>query len=113
MGVSKIGEAGDKPAHGFDLLNNVSDAPTIYADGCIFVSTVGNAIRISFVETIVEPSNGPMPGLKTRHVANVVMPTEGFSNTLEYMNRVVKDWAAAQALISDASGEADGTPASD
>ena len=95
-----------KPEHGFNLLNNVSDAPTIYADGCIFISTVGNAIRISFVETILEPSNGPNPGIKTRHVANIVMPPDGFANTLEYMNNVVKTWADAQtALVAIAADE--------
>ena len=97
----------NKPEHGFNLLNNVSDAPTIYADGCIFISTVGNAIRISFVETILEPSNGPNPGIKTRHVANIVMPPDGFANTLEYMNNVVKTWADAQtALAAIAADEA-------
>ena len=94
------GEKSGKPEHGFDLLNNLSEAPTVYADGCIFVSTVGNAIRISFVETILEPSNGPIPGLKTRHVVNVVMPPDGFANTLEYMNKVVKTWADAQTLAA-------------
>lgn len=96
-----------KPEHGFDLLNNLSDAPTVYADGCIFISTVGNAIRISFVETILEPSNGPIPGLKTRHAVNVVMPPDGFANTLEYMNKVVKTWADAQTSLAAESAVQD------
>ena len=107
------GEAkSDKPEHGYDLLNNVSDAPSIYADGCIFVSTIGNAIRISFVETILEPANGPRPGLKTRHVANIVMPADGFKNTLKYMNNVVQHWAEVEAEFAEnADGEPDGTEA--
>lgn len=100
----------DMPEHGLDLLNNVSDAPTIYADGCIFVSTLGHAIRISFVETIVEPANGPSPGLKTKHVANIVMPVEGFSNTLEYMNQVSKSWADAREAGAGAELEKPDVP---
>jgi hypothetical protein len=108
------GTSDEKPAHGYDLLNNVSDAPTIYADGCIFVSTIGNAIRLSFVETIVEPANGPMPGLKTRHVANVVMPADGFANMLEYMNKVKQSWEQAPTLAAGSlGGEANGERASD
>ena len=94
--------------HGYDLLNNVSDATTVYADGCIFLSRVGAAIRISFVESILEPANGPNPGLKTRHVANVVMPTEGFLNALQYMNRTVVDWQALDAEALE-NGDEDGT----
>ena len=110
-----LGGEADPPlassSHGFNLLNNVADAPTTYADGCIFISTVGNAIRISFVETILEPSNGPSPGLKTRHVANIVMPPDGFANTLEYMNKVVRTWADAEATLAAASADTENSDA--
>ena len=98
--------APEEVGHGYDLLNNVADAPTIYADGCIFVSQLGDVIRISFAESIVEPSNGPSPGLKTRHVANIVMNREGFNNALLYLNKTLAGWEEAAAKATSDSDAA-------
>jgi hypothetical protein len=64
------------------------DYPTVYADGCVFATRIGSNVRIAFTETILEAADGPFPGYKARHVGTLVMPSEGFRDMMEYLNKI-------------------------
>ena len=87
-----------KPADHSDILTSAINFPTIFADGCLFARRMGSTVRLTFVESMIEPSDGPFPGFKTRHVGTLIMPVEGFRATLGYLNRM------ADMLTEDASG---------
>lgn len=67
------------------IVSSAVNYPTVYADSCIFATRLGSTVRLTFVEHILEPANGPSPGMKTRHVGTLVMPYEGYKNMLEYL----------------------------
>ncbi len=70
------------------IITSAARAPTIYADGVIFATRFGSTVRVHLVETVAEAADAPHPGLKTRHVANIVMPIEGYRNTVKYLNEI-------------------------
>jgi len=67
-------------------VNPIASVPSVYADLCVFATSSGSTVRITFAEAIVAPSDGPDPGLKVRHVGHLVLPREGFVNMLDYLN---------------------------
>lgn len=74
------------------LVTSAINYPTVYADGCLFATRLGSNVRLTFVETILEAGDSPSPGAKTRHVGTLVMPVEGFSNMLDYLNKISKEY---------------------
>ena len=81
-------------------INPIASVGTVYADMCVFATSAGSAVRITFAEAILAPSDGPDPGLKVKHIGHLVMPREGFANMLDYLN-------ASRDLIL---GKPDGVP---
>lgn len=67
------------------VVTSGKDAPTVFADGCVFAAITGGVVRLQFVESIFDAMNVPHPGHKIRHVGTIVMPTEGFAATLAYL----------------------------
>jgi len=67
-----------------------TDAPTIYCDGVLFATTIGSTVRITLFENILEARDAASPGLKARHVLNLVMPLEGYINAQEYLEEASK-----------------------
>lgn len=81
------------PEPKIEYLNTLSQAPTVFADGLVFVSRIGTTVRLSFVETTLEPNDSRTPGIKSKHVVNVVMPMEGFQNAVSYVDTIIRGWA--------------------
>ena len=79
-------------AGGLTFTNGPSDAGTVFSDHCLFASRFVSTVRLSFVETLLEPADSLNPGAKTRYVGHVVMPMEGFRNMVQYLNQVVTGW---------------------
>ncbi len=69
-------------------VNGPKDAPTVFADGLLFATLVNGNVRLQFAEYVPHATNGPDPGLKTRVIANVIMPLEGYRGMMEYLNTV-------------------------
>ena len=80
-GIPEDGVPPDLP-----VMTSGMNAPTIFADGCVFAAVTDGVVRLQFVESIFDPMNIPQPGHKIRHVATVVLPKEGFAATLAYLN---------------------------
>lgn len=85
------------------IITSAANAPTIYADGVIFATRFGSTVRIHLVETVAEATDAPHPGLKTRHVANVVMPIEGYRNTVKYLNEISEYFDGEDHEVDQAS----------
>ncbi|TMM47269.1 hypothetical protein [Qipengyuania marisflavi] len=69
-------------------VNDPKDAPTVFSDGLLFATLVNGGVRLQFAEYVPHATNGPNPGLKTRVVANVVMPLEGYRGMMDYLSSV-------------------------
>lgn len=72
------------------LVTSATDAPTIYADGVLFATRLGSTVRLSFFENILEARDAPSPGLKARHVLNLVLPIEGYTSGITYLEEAEK-----------------------
>lgn len=81
--------------------------PTMFADTALFAYRFGGTIRVQFVEMNNAPSDAPEPGITSRHVFNLVMPVEGFSNFLEYLNKSAREWNLP-IIDSDKDGDGNG-----
>lgn len=90
--------AGDGPREMLDpptvssveFTSRATDAPTIYCDGVLFATRLGSTVRITFFENILEAKDAAFPGLKARHVLNLVMPIEGYIGGMDYLDGVAK-----------------------
>jgi len=80
--------ASEVPPPPVPLMTSAINYPTFFADGVWFASNIGNTIRVTFLESILEPQNSPQPGMKSRHVGTLVMPREGFNSMVEYLNNM-------------------------
>lgn len=69
-------------------VNVPKDAPTVFSDGLLFATLVNGNVRLQFAEYVPHARNGPEPGLKTRVVANVIMPLEGYRGMMDYLEAV-------------------------
>lgn len=69
-------------------VNDPKDAPTVFSDGLLFATVVNGNVRLQFAEYVPQAANGPNPGLKTRVVANVIMPLEGYRGMMDYLDAV-------------------------
>jgi len=67
------------------LVSSAANVATIFADGAWFAAYLQGVVRISFLENIIEPSNSLSPGMKARHVGNLVMPKESFDRMVSYL----------------------------
>lgn len=77
-----------EPAPVTHVANTFLDVPTVYADVCVFAAAIGPNMRLTFSESILGPSDSHFPGFHARHVGHLVMPREGFVNTLRYLNLI-------------------------
>lgn len=68
------------------VVTNATDCPTVFADGLWFAANLGDCIRLTFMENMLEPQNSPSPGMKARHVGTLAMPREGFNAMVNYLN---------------------------
>lgn len=75
-GISGNGPEQPKNDHpsGMEQTNEPKDAPSVFSDGLLFATIVNGSVRLQFAEYVPHAFNGPSPGLKTRVVANVIMP---------------------------------------
>ena len=71
-----------------DYVNEAKDAPTLFADGLIFATLLNGAVRLQFSEYVPQAANGPSPGLKSRTVATMVVPLEGYQSMMAYLNDI-------------------------
>lgn len=74
-----------EPEAKIPLVTSAVNAPTVYADGCLFATRLGSTVRLTFAENILEAADGPNPGLKMRHVGTLVLPIEGYDAMLKYL----------------------------
>lgn len=82
----------DQPATDYTIINGASDAETVFADGLIFATRLGSAVRLQFAEYVPQASNHPDPGMKTRIVKTIVMPIEGYDAMLQYLVEVTPQY---------------------
>lgn len=71
-----------------DQVNEPKDVPSIFSDGLLFATLVAGNVRLQFAEYVPHAFNGRNPGLKTRVVANVVMPLDSYRAMMDYLERV-------------------------
>jgi hypothetical protein len=88
--LAEENEATGESASPFNVVNSFVDVPTVYADACVFAAAVGSNIRMTFMESILGPTDSPEPGWKVRHVGHLVMPRDGFASTVRYFNLVAR-----------------------
>ena len=81
------------------LVNRAIDAPTVYADLLMLCTAVNGVVRMSFVESVADPSDGPDPGWKNAYVGTLMMPAPGFLGMVEYLNKQAQ-FFLEQGLIS-------------
>lgn len=83
------------------LVTSAVNAPTVYADGCLFATRLGSTVRLTFAENILEAADGPSPGLKMRHVGTLVLPIEGYQAMMAYLADVTPKYIFPQEETAD------------
>ncbi len=68
-----------------------SNVPTLFADSCIFVTSVGPTARLQFVEMVPGALDSTDPGAKLRYVFNVAMPHDGLVNMVQYILSILPE----------------------
>ena len=71
---------------GIPLATSAVNAQTVFADVVWFAANLGQVVRITFLENILEPEGSLTPGLKARHVGTLVIPRQGFEGMVDYLN---------------------------
>lgn len=74
------------------MVGTPETVPTMFADTALFAYRFGGTVRVQFVEMNNHAVDSSDPGLTSRHTFNLVMPVEGFSNFLEYLNKTAREW---------------------
>jgi hypothetical protein len=88
-------------AAGIRLTNRAIDVPTIHADAVFFASLINDNVRLSLVETMIEPKDQENAGVYNRYVATVTMSGRNFLDAVAYLNEQVEFWRK-QGRLPDA-----------
>ena len=87
------------------IVNNAIDAPMVYADAAIFATMLNGVVRITFAQTLADAADDPNPGWKTRKVATVLLPADGFVGMMEYLDKQLAFFKAQGWISNVATGE--------